>query len=147
MSNKKKNKVMVFGVFDQLHEGHRKFLGVAGSHGGKLIAVVARDDTVQLLKQKVPVENEGERMRRVGALAEVAQVELGDAALGAYTVIKKYQPDVICLGYDQQALADDLKMRMASGEISVIRLVRLQAHEPERLHTSLLTEEIVNATI
>ena len=135
----RKNKVMVFGVFDGPHEGHRWFLGEAAKQGNELIVVVARDEIVRLLKEKNPMHNEVERLRSLGDIPEVSRAVLGDLETGSYEVLKKHQPDVICLGYDQQALAEDLKKRIATGEIPAIRLVRLKPHEPERWHTSLLT--------
>lgn len=42
--SKKFNRVMVFGVFDGLHPGHRAFLRQARKKGDKLIVVVARDN-------------------------------------------------------------------------------------------------------
>ena len=147
MSGQKKDKVMVFGVFDLLHEGHRAFLRAAAEHGEEVIAVVARDEMVRTLKQKIPAQNEAERLQALGAIPEVSHAELGDSELGSYAVLKRHQPDVICLGYDQEVLADDLAIRMAAGEIPVARLVRLAAHEPEYWHTTLLTKKDFSGNI
>ena len=132
---------MVFGVFDGLHEGHRWFLRTAVEHGDKLIVVAARDETVRLLKKKNPVQSEAERLQALGLVPEISHAVLGDAEMGSYKVLKKHQPDVICLGYDQQALGDDLAIRMKNNEIPRSRLVRIKAHEAHRYHSSLLTQE------
>ena len=129
---------MVFGVFDGLHEGHRWFLGAAAEYGNELIAVVARDVIVRLLKKKNPVRNEAERLRSLGKIADVSRAVLGDAEMGSYEILKKYQPDVICLGYDQDALAEDLGKKIAMGEIPVTRLVRIKAHKAHIFKTSLM---------
>ena len=135
----RKNKVMVFGVFDGLHEGHRRFLREAAKQGNELIAVVARDEIVRLFKKKNPVQSEAERLQALGLVPEISHAVLGDLETGSYEVLKKYEPDVICLGYDQQALADDLKKRMKNNEIPRSRLVRLKPHEADHYHSSLLT--------
>lgn len=124
---------MVFGVFDGLHAGHRAFLRAAKKRGGELIAVVARDSAARTLKKKTPRRVQAARaaaLRRSGLADRVA---LGDKKQGTYCVIARWKPDIVCLGYDQHALAADLKKRMPD-----IRLVRLKAHQPEKFKTSLL---------
>lgn len=130
---------MVFGVFDLLHHGHLSFLRQAKKIGEELIVVVARDSVVKWLKGKKPHFSERARMAHVKKeLKNGVIVILGDRTHGAYSVIKEYKPDCICLGYDQQALASDLQSRMRRGLLPRIRLVRLRAHKPHQYHTSKL---------
>ena len=124
---------MVFGVFDGLHEGHRWFLRTAVEHGDKLIVVAARDEIVRMLKKKNPLRNQAERLRALGAMPEVNRAVLGDAKMGSYKVLKKHQPDVICVGYDQHGLAEDLKKKIE------LPVVRLESYMPDKFHTSWLT--------
>ena len=131
---------MVFGVFDGMHKGHRWFLGEAAKHGDELIAVAARDEIVRLLKKRNPMQSQAKRLQALKGISEVSRVVLGDVQMGSYAVLKKYQPDVICLGYDQDALAEDLEKRMKNNEIPRSRLVRIRAHEAHRWHSSLLTQ-------
>ena len=42
-----RKRVLVFGTFDLLHQGHRYFLTQARRFGDTLIAVVARDEFVE----------------------------------------------------------------------------------------------------
>lgn len=140
VSEKQYERVMVFGVFDGLHAGHRDFLRQAAECGDELIAVVARDEMVQALKGKTPRRTEEGRRRAVARLTTVSRAVLGDSDSGAYGVIKKHEPDIICLGYDQQALAEDLARAMQSRVIPPIPILRLAAHEPERMHTAFLTD-------
>ncbi len=53
----------------------------------------------------------------------VDQVLLSDERIRTYEVLKKAEPDVICLGYDQQALYDDIK--------SYLNDTRSQEHRPQ----------------
>ena len=129
---------MVFGVFDRLHPGHVSFLEQAAKIGEELIVVVARDASVLELKNKRPHHSEQERMHAVQNVSGVSSVVLGDEKLGSYKVIEAHQPDVICLGYDQHGLAEDIKKRIKKGKLAAISLVKLNAHEPEVFHTSLL---------
>ena len=140
MAHKKRaGKVMVFGVFDQLHPGHVSFLEQAAAHGRELIVVVARDASARELKNKTPHHNEAERMQAVRKIVGVDLVILGDEELGSYAVIQAHKPDIICLGYDQHGLARDIKKRIQKGEFASILLIKLEAHQPQVFHTSLLT--------
>lgn len=130
---------MVFGVFDRLHPGHISFLEQAKKYGDILIAVVTRDLVVEELKKKLPDEGEGKRRTCVQDVSYVTHAVFGDETLSSYEVIKSHQPDMICLGYDQEALAQDLRARMDRGEIAPIELAVMEPHEAERFHTSLLT--------
>ena len=50
--------VIVFGVFDRLHSGHRAFLGQAKRHGKEVIAVLARDSAVMSEAERQKVERD-----------------------------------------------------------------------------------------
>ncbi len=101
---------MVFGVFDGLHDGHRFFLREAKKRGGELIAVVARDAVVWLLKNKTPRHEEKVRVRAIRESGLADRVVLGDQKQGTYAVIRRWKPDIICLGYDQHALVASIRM-------------------------------------
>lgn len=103
-------KVMVFGVFDGLHEGHRAFLNFAKEHG-QLVVVVARDSVVQKLKNKTAINNENKRVEAIKKFMPQAVVMLGDEEQGSYEVIKKHKPDRIVLGFDQEALRADVQAK------------------------------------
>ena len=128
---------MVFGVFDRLHPGHVSFLEQASAMGDELIVVLARDASVRELKNKTPYHNEYERIQTVRKIAGVDHVVLGDEKLGSYAVIQKHKPDMICLGYDQHGLGEDLTKRMREGKLTSVPLITLTAHKPEVFHTSL----------
>jgi len=102
-------KVMVFGVFDGIHEGHRAFFKEVKKHGRYLIVAVAQDHVVEYLKGRLPQRNLARRIDDLRKEPAVDEVALGDAELGTYEVVKKFRPSVIALGYDQQALKEDLE--------------------------------------
>lgn len=132
---------MVFGVFDGLHAGHRAFLRAAKKRGEELIVVVARDSAARLLKHKTPRRTQAARAAALRRSMLADRVALGDRKQGSYGVIARWKPDIICLGYDQRALANDLKKRMKDGTLSHRSLVALHPHEPEQWHTTLLAKE------
>lgn len=129
---------MVFGVFDRLHPGHWDFLRQAAERGDELIVVVARDSTVMELKKKMPSHSESERLAMVQNVPEVTHAVLGDEMQGNYEVIAVHRPDVICLGYDQHALTEDLREKMERGIVPQLSLIRLESYHPGMFHTSHL---------
>ena len=96
-----KSKVMVFGTFDIFHPGHRSFLKQAKKLGDYLIVVVARDKTVEITKKQKPINKEAIRVKIIKDSRLADKVILGGTG-DKYAVIKKYRPDIICLGYDQK---------------------------------------------
>lgn len=133
-------RVLVFGTFDGLHEGHRKFLEQARKHGDQLVVAVARDEVVEELKKRPPQKNITERM---GALHDSTLADLiveGDSELGKYEVVTKYRPDIIALGYDQDALRSNLMAHRDHFNWH-LEIITLDPHEPEKYHSSILREK------
>ncbi len=102
-------RVLVFGTFDLLHEGHRYFLSRARQFGDTLIAVVARDDFVRQRKGRPPVDAMKKRMEILRDSNLADEVYPADREIGSYHILKKTSPDVICLGYDQRELKSNLE--------------------------------------
>ncbi len=131
------NRILVFGTFDGLHPGHINFFEQAKKLGDRLIAVVARDVTVQNVKGHLPRKNENER------LADVENCEIVDEALlgnldDPYAIIKKINPDIIALGYDQNSFTAGLPEYIKKENLN-IEITRLKPFEPDRYHSSLVS--------
>jgi len=126
--------VMVFGTFDLLHPGHEYFLKEAKKRGDFLTVVVARDSTVLEVKSRLPQESEIERLEKIRNLAYVDRAILGSAGKDKYGIVRKEKPDVICLGYDQEAFVKGLE------GVCKCSIVRLKPHEPHKYKTSKLRE-------
>ena len=117
-------KVLVFGSFDFLHEGHLHFFESAKKYGGYLVACVARDENVERAKGRRPFFSEKERLRMVGALRVVDKACLGSKT-DFYAAAKREKPQVIVLGYDQPA--DDNAVRSRLAELGLkAKVVRLK---------------------
>lgn len=102
-----RKRVVVFGIFDGVHEGHRDFFRQARQYGDELIVVVGRDEICRKLKNKTPKHCQEERRQLVSQEPFVNQTLLGDPQLSSYRVVSNLKPDVICFGYDQEALEKD----------------------------------------
>jgi FAD synthetase len=130
-------KVLVFGTFDIFHEGHKDFLRQAREHGDFLRVVVARDETVKQVKNRQAKNNQKQRMENVktsGLADEVAAGNIGDK----YAVIKEYEPDIICLGYDQEFFTDGLENKLKFFGLEKTKIIRLKPYKPEVYKSSKL---------
>lgn len=135
---------MLFGTFDNFHPGHLNYFKqawrFAKSQGGKneLVIIVARDNNVLSIKGQAAQEDEKIRARK----ARLALKELGypgKVVLGSLTnkwlVIRKYQPAIICLGYDQKVDLDKLKDELKKSRL-FCKIKRLRAYHPEKYKSS-----------
>lgn len=119
-------KVLVFGTFDGLHAGHGFFLREARKQGDCLIAVLAQDETVVELKGRSPRVSLAGRLATLRASGLADEVYAGDKIIGTWSSIKKCTPDIIALGYDQDALAIAIADFIKKENLS-ITLIRLPA--------------------
>lgn len=147
-------KVLVFGTFDGLHDGHLDFFRQALRYAqsklapqGKLqniekpylIVVVGRDSTVQRTKNRLPKFNENERLKAVQECEFVNEARLGNEGNNPYKVIEEIKPDIICLGYDQTHFTEKLAEKIKGMGLS-IKIERLNAFEPEKYHSSIINK-------
>ncbi|MES2135096.1 MAG: adenylyltransferase/cytidyltransferase family protein [Patescibacteria group bacterium] len=128
---KKTKTGMVFGVFDGLHEGHRYFLESASEKCEKFIVVVAQNGASATLKGRMPKYSLEDRIEAIEKLNSAWTVVSGDSVQGEWNALKKYQPDVVFLGHDQSAVADEL-------EKIHIFFSFIEAYRPEQFKSSIL---------
>ena len=137
MEHGTQNKVMAFGTFDIFHKGHENFLKQARQYGNYLIVVVARDKTVKNVKGEFTQNNELIRQRAVIKSNLADEVILGNLE-NKYQVIKKYQPEIICLGYDQKAFIENLQEKLKEFGLEKTRIIKLKSYYPEKYKSSKL---------
>jgi len=127
-------KVIVFGTFDGLHAGHLNFFKQAKKLGDELIVVVARDVNVKKNKGKLPRFSERQRLSVILA-KNVAEIAVLGQIRDPYAVIRKYQPDIIALGYDQNSFTNRLKIIFPK-----IKIVRLKPFKKRIYKSSLINK-------
>ncbi len=97
--------MLTTGAFDMLHPGHVKLLEeakrLAGSDG-KLVVLIARDETVRRNKGRDPIFDEESRRYMVSMLKPVDEVILGYTPPSFEKVIERVRPDIVVFGYDQE---------------------------------------------
>ena len=116
-------KVMCAGTFDIIHPGHLYYLSEAKKYGDKLVVVVARDSTSESFKGTRPEHNERERLEAVRTLDIVDEAVLGKQG-SIFDIIEEIKPNVICLGYDQKVLKEELEdeLRKRNIKTDVVRI-------------------------
>ena len=135
-------RVMIFGTFDIVHDGHSHLLHEAASMGEEVIVVVSRDEHVLELKGKLPLNVLEERMETISCESEVTEVIPSDEELGTYGVIEAHKPDIVLLGYDQDELRASLITWMDEQELTGISVTHASAYEPEMFNTNILAEQM-----
>ncbi len=134
-------KILIFGVFDGVHDGHLYFINQAKKQGDQLVAVVARDLIVEKIKGKIPNNNEVERINNLLKIPEIDLVLLGDLETGTYNVLKEVDPDVIFLGYDQNKLKEDINKKIQNGYLKKSIILQCDDYKGSELHSSILNNK------
>jgi FAD synthetase len=138
-------RIMVFGTFDMVHEGHADFFRQARelAQDPYLIVSVARDGIVRRIKGAHPRRSEAERRALLERNTLVDEVVLGQEA-GYVEHILEAKPDIIALGYDQEGeYVERLERDLMSAGIRP-RIVRLKPFKPEEFKTSKLHDKRTN---
>ncbi|MDO8474342.1 MAG: adenylyltransferase/cytidyltransferase family protein [bacterium] len=133
----KGKRVVVFGIFDGIHDGHRSLFSQAKEHGDELIVIVGRNSASLRWKGKKPRYSQKERLQLVSKEGGIDRVVLGDEEQSSYGVFEELHPDVVCVGYDQDALWKDLQEWIVK-EKKGIKIVRLKSYYPKTYHNSKL---------
>jgi cytidyltransferase-like protein len=137
MNKYNKKYIMVFGVFDGFHEGHRYFLNKARIKDGYLIVVVARDEYVERKKNRLPCQLLKERMKVIKEQGIADEVCSADSEDNSWNIIKEKTPDIIALGYDQNELEQSIKNTMKEF-MKQPCIVRINAYKPEKYKSSII---------
>ena len=142
MGLKKTKKIIVAGSFDVLHPGHVKFLEwVKKKFKGKLIIVLARNESIEKMKERKAVFSERERKIMLEAIRYVDKVIIGDKKEFLKPLLKE-KPDVIVLGYDQWPNEKELEKRLRERGLCV-KIVRAPPFNEKMWKSRKIIERIV----
>ena len=125
----------MFGIFDGVHDGHRDLFRQAKELSDELIVIVGRDEVAEKLKSKKPKYSEYERVEMLKKEELVSNAILGDKEQSTYQVLEQLNPTIVCLGYDQEELEQDLQKWAAKRNI---KIYRAKPHHEDALHNSFL---------
>ena len=131
-------KIMVFGTFDGLHQGHLNFLRQARKLAKKcfLVVSIARDKNVFKIKGKYPNRDEKKRIVLVRKCKLSDKVVLSGIQNHIPHIVTE-NPDIIALGYDQKAYVKNLKKDLKNKGMT-IKIVRLKPYKEKIYKNRLL---------
>ena len=132
-------KVLAFGSFDPMHEGHVNFLEQARALGDHLTVVVARDRTLLQQKGREPRASEEKRLTRVAKVRAVGRAIIGSEQVEAYDLLGELEFDVVVLGYDQEPSDDRVREELDKIGKRDVKVVRLQSYKPDIYKSSILS--------
>lgn len=141
--------VFVGGTFDGLHSGHLFLLDFAraegaalarrtGRPGVRLSVVIARDESVERIKRRLPHHTQEERRQLLANLRAVDEAFIG-VADDFIQSVRRVDPDLIILGYDQKSGWEGA-LRAAG---ITATLVRCPPYESRRLKSSKMRDDLV----
>ena len=93
-------RVITFGTFDLLHQGHLHILRRARALGNYLIVGISTDKLNYEKKKQYPVISESNRIDLVSELKCVNEVFLEESLELKRHYIKKYKADILVMGDD-----------------------------------------------
>jgi cytidyltransferase-like protein len=129
--------VLAGGVYDVLHLGHLAALTEAKTLGDVLVAVVATDVTVGMLKGRKPVFPEQDRRALVEGLKPVDKAIVGyeDVGMGYEEVLMEVMPDIVAFGYDQENLESSVREIIQRHNLK-IQMAKLSKFDHEKYLSS-----------
>ena len=148
-------KIVVFGVFDVFHDGHRYLLKQASSLG-TLHIILTTDQTVEFLKKRKVHDTFEVRKKNIlknqifcthtsnHVIGLHDRIFPSDEELGTYKILQQIDPDIICFGYDQLSLKSDLTNRVQNGEITLkpnIRFIDIDSYFPDKYKSSIILKK------
>ena len=98
-------KVITFGTFDLLHEGHIRILERAKALGDYLIVGISTDK-LNATKGKLSIFPQEQRLSYINALSCVDEVFLEESLEKKDFYIKKYEADLLVMGHDWEGKFD-----------------------------------------
>ncbi len=132
--------IAIFGVFDGLHDGHTFFIREASTLGNSLTIIVTPDEIVQKMKGALPTHSLAERIKALVKAFPDAEVVIGDKSNNTWNTLKKINPTIVAVGYDQKKLYTALETYFSHNKKRP-KLVMLKDYFGDTLHSSLLKKK------
>lgn len=135
--------ILAFGTFDVLHIGHIHYLKQARkiAKDDKLIVIVSRDKNAFKFKHKKLIHNENERLEIIQNLRIVDKAILGSKD-NIYLSVKRVNPKIVVLGYDQAPSDEILAEKFRKYKISA-KIIRARPFEQETKKSSKIKKALL----
>ncbi len=136
---KKSIGIMTFWTFDTVHPWHEYYLSEAKKYWDTLTTIVATDENVEKFKNALPHFPLEKR------IADITQLDIADKVVpgsndAPLSWLTEYQPDIICLWYDQVWFIDILQSYITEEWID-IHIIRIPPYKENTYKSSLLKKK------
>lgn len=128
--------VLTFWTFDLVHEWHNYFLNEAKKYSDKLITIVATDKNIEKFKWKKPLYNQKERIFQLKNL-KISDEVIGWDEKNPLKWIGIYNPNIICLWYDQIWYSENLEKYINENNLK-INIIRLKPFKKNIFKSSII---------
>jgi len=118
------SRVVVYGSFDLLHQGHIEFLKAARSNCNWLGAILIPERYVKENKGVLPVHTMNERRCHILGTGIVDAVFVDSLSEGLVS-LDAIRPDLFCLGYDQTTIWEEKLEKHLSMRLPCCQIKRL----------------------
>ncbi|MCH2188525.1 adenylyltransferase/cytidyltransferase family protein [Candidatus Gracilibacteria bacterium] len=132
----KKTKVITFGTFDRVHPGHTYYLSESKKYGDTLITLVATDENIKKIKKIPPESGIDKRIEDVKNIG-ISDFVIAGSNNSPLFWIEKYDPNIVCLGYDQIGFIQVLETYIKETGIDM-SIIRIPAYKETIYKSSLL---------
>ncbi len=140
MDKNRKYDTMIFGVFDGLHDGHKFFIDKVNSISKALYIALTPTQIVKDLKGKPSLYSIKERTILLQKQYPNAIVLEGDTVQGEWNSIKKYNPDMIVCGYDQDKLYQALESIKDQYNFNLVKIE--ENLDGDNLHSRFINKSV-----
>lgn len=136
-------KVIVFGKFDEIKSGHIYFLKKAKKLG-HLTIVLLKDIVVRKSTGNFPVNTETKRVKALRDWKIADEIVLSDTT-GFIDAAEKLKPDIICLGYNQKNLKEELESEILIKNLNIELKVMSEYKKKNGLEKSPSVDELIGS--
>lgn len=138
MNYAKNNKsvVLTFWTFDIFHDWHKNFLLQAKKYSDTLVTIIATDKNVEKIKLQPPKYNQYDRKNEVEKSNIPDEVYIWSED-NPMIWIEKFNPNFICLWYDQIWFASKLDNYIKDFWLKT-KIIRMESFKPDIYKSSIL---------
>jgi glycerol-3-phosphate cytidylyltransferase-like family protein len=134
--------VLTFWSFDLVHEWHKYFLTQSKKYSDKLITILATDKNIEKFKWNKPIFNLKNRIKHISDL-NISDIVLWWEENNTLKWIDLYNPQIICLWYDQIWFSNNLKKYIKQNKLNInIKIIRIKPFKKDIYKSSLLKKNL-----
>jgi FAD synthetase len=132
-------KILLFGSFDGIHQGHENLVSQAEDLGDEVTIALASSQFIEKTKKSKPVFNEKQRKEFLENHFPNIKISTCDEEINSWNILKKINPDIILVGYDQDDMEESLKKFITKNSLN-IEVKKAESFKPEFYKSSIINK-------